>query len=121
MSYEVLALACEQLPYRDKLRLAQLLIQLARKEEEELHPEKRVQEPKKSENTNSKEQNNDTLAYVVERLLKSKPQKKAALLNFIKAMYQFKGALSDADAEKIINELQKGKVIKIDGLKITYL
>lgn len=34
MNYEVIALACEQLSYRDKLRLAQALIQAARKEEE---------------------------------------------------------------------------------------
>ena len=36
---------CGQLNYRDKLRLAQLLIQTARKEEENLNPEKRI-EPK---------------------------------------------------------------------------
>ena len=40
MNYELIELACEQLDYRDKLKLAQLLIQVARKEEEESKPEK---------------------------------------------------------------------------------
>jgi len=34
MNYDDIANLCEQFGYRDKLRLAQLLIQLARKEEE---------------------------------------------------------------------------------------
>ena len=41
MAYNELSKQAEQLSYRDKLRLAQLLIQLARKEEEEQNPEKR--------------------------------------------------------------------------------
>ena len=41
MTYNELSKQAEQLSYRDKLRLAQLLIQLARKEEEEQNPEKR--------------------------------------------------------------------------------
>jgi hypothetical protein len=40
VNYDVIALACEQLSYRDKLRLAQLLIQIARKEEENENPQK---------------------------------------------------------------------------------
>jgi hypothetical protein len=39
----MLLLACEQLSYRDKLRLAQLLIQTARKEEEIENPQKRTE------------------------------------------------------------------------------
>ncbi len=35
MKYEEIAKKCEGLSYRDKFRLAQLLIQLARKQEEE--------------------------------------------------------------------------------------
>jgi len=35
MTYDELSKQAEQLSYRDKFRLAQLLIQLARKEEEE--------------------------------------------------------------------------------------
>ena len=41
MNYDVIAIACEQLSYRDKLRLAQLLIQMARKEEENASPQTR--------------------------------------------------------------------------------
>lgn len=39
MNYNELSKQAEQLSYRDKLRLAQLLIQLARKEEEKQNPE----------------------------------------------------------------------------------
>lgn len=45
MIYDEITMLCGQLNYRDKLRLAQLLIQTARKEEENLNPEKRI-EPK---------------------------------------------------------------------------
>jgi len=41
MTYEILSKQMEQLSYRDKFRLAQLLIQLARKEEEETRPERK--------------------------------------------------------------------------------
>ena len=42
MSYEEVSNRAEHLSYRDKLRLAQLLIQSARKEEEEQNPKKRA-------------------------------------------------------------------------------
>jgi hypothetical protein len=42
MTYSELAKEIEQLSYRDKFRLAQQLIQLARKEEEEQNPERRL-------------------------------------------------------------------------------
>ena len=41
LTYSELSKEIEQLSYRDKFRLAQLLIQLARKEEEEQNPEQR--------------------------------------------------------------------------------
>ena len=41
MTYNEIAKQIEQLTYRDKLRLAQLLLQLAGREEEQ-NPEKRV-------------------------------------------------------------------------------
>lgn len=41
MTYDELSKEIEKLSYRDKLRLAQLLIQLARKEEEKENPEQR--------------------------------------------------------------------------------
>jgi hypothetical protein len=41
LTYRELSREIEKLSYRDKFRLAQLLIQLARKEEEEQNPEQR--------------------------------------------------------------------------------
>ena len=41
MTYQEISKDCETLGYRDKLRLAQLLIQLARKEEELQNPQNR--------------------------------------------------------------------------------
>ena len=42
MDYEQLEQAARTISYRDKLRLAQLLIQLARREEEQAHPAGRL-------------------------------------------------------------------------------
>jgi hypothetical protein len=98
MDYDEIAKLIEQLGYRDKLRLAQLLIQLGRKEEEGSHPEKR-QKP------NAISQ--DIIDYVYERLLKLRPTRRPALLNSIGAMYQFQGGISDKDKERIIKELQR--------------
>jgi hypothetical protein len=105
VDYDKIAELCEQLPYRDKFRLAQLLIQLARKEEEEKSPDGRKLTVNDSR----------TIEYVADRLLKSKPAKKAALLNFIGAMFQFQGGISDKDKEAIVHELQKKKQLTIDS------
>ena len=45
MSYEKISKECGTLTYRDKFRLAQLLIQLGRKEEESQYLEQRKSEP----------------------------------------------------------------------------
>lgn len=105
MGYDEVAVLCGQLSYRDKFRLAQLLIQTARKEEEEKNPDGRKPTAKDSY----------AIEYVAERLLKSKPAKKAALLNFIGAMFQFQGGISDKDKEAIVSELQERKLISIDN------
>lgn len=123
MTYDVIALACEQLSYRDKLRLAQLLIQTARKEEENTNPQNRSEpnavKTEKSNEGSLKEA--DAIEYVVERLLKLKPVKKQSLINSIKAMFQFQGGISDSDIDKIISELEKGKHIKVEQNKVFYL
>ena len=112
MTYEEIVKEAESLSYRDKFRLAQLLIQLGRKEEEEQYPVNR-------ETLDSKEP--ETVQYVIERILKSKPSKKASLPNFIGAMYQFQGGISDDDISGIIKQLQKRKVITISETgKVTY-
>jgi hypothetical protein len=96
---------CEGLSYRDKFRLAQLLIQLARKQEEEEYPVQRKHEEPGNDVNN--------ITYVAERLLKLKPAKKSTLLNSIGAMFQFQGGISDADKEKIAIELQNKNIISI--------
>ena len=93
MDYDELAKLIEPLGYRDKLRLAQLLIQLASKEEEGSHPEKRQGQSDVSQ---------DTVDYVYERLLKLRPTCRPALMNSIGAMYQFQGGISDDDKECIL-------------------
>ena len=101
MTYAEISKEIEILSYRDKLRLAQLLIQLARKEEEAQYPEKRANLAP------SKPTDPELLEYVLERLKKLKPSKKEAVLNSIGAMFQFQGGVSDNDKEKIFSELLK--------------
>jgi hypothetical protein len=122
MNYDVIALACEQLDYRDKLRLAQLLIQTARKEEENSSPQKRAESPtKKAPQKIVEEAEVDTISYVTERLSKLKPVKVKPLTNSIKSMFQFQGGISDSDVDKIIKELQKQKHIKLDNNNVSYV
>lgn len=124
MSYNVLAVACESLGYRDKLRLAQLLIQLARKEEEEENPQKRSESATKKDPVSSGNKNikidQDTIAYVKERISKLRPTKVKSLTNSISAMFQFQGGISSNDINKIVAELKKQKFIKLDNAKVTY-
>jgi len=74
MTYDVIALACENLSYRDKLRLAQLLIQTARAEEENTSPQNRAEPKTVAKKARTKEESLekevDTIEYVIERLLK---------------------------------------------------
>ena len=93
MTYNELSKEIEQLSYRDKFRLAQLLIQLARKEEEEQNPEKR------QASGASAKLDSELVQYVADRLRKLKPSKKEALFNSIGAMFQFQGGISDGDKE----------------------
>lgn len=105
MTYEEIEKHSEKLSYRDKLRLAQVLIQIARKEEEDHAPEQR-------QTTENSAQ--ELVQYVAERLLKLKPARLNTLLNTIGAMFQFQGGISDADKNQIISELQKQSCIIID-------
>ena len=77
MIYNELSEAVVGLSYRDKFRLAQLLIQLARKEEEEQYPQKRA--PVASNVGTPSE----LTLYVAERIKKLRPAKKSTLLNSI--------------------------------------
>jgi hypothetical protein len=107
MTYNELSKQAEQLGYRDKLRLAQLLIQLARKEEEEQNPEKRETA------TAAGPSDPELIQYVADRLKKLKPSKKETLLNAIGAMFQFQGGISEGDKEKLLSELLKKRHITI--------
>ena len=121
MNYDVIALACEQLDYRDKLRLAQLLIQTARKEEETVNPQDRTIKPKPAvPEAIVEEQEIDTISYVYERLLKLRPVKTKSLTNSIKAMFQFQGGISEAEVSDIVSELQHRKLVKLTSNKVEY-
>jgi hypothetical protein len=106
MTYNELSKEINELSYRDKFRLAQLLIQLARKEEENQNPEKRQAAP-------SAKLDPELIQYVAERLrkLRFKPSKKETLLNSIGAMFQFQGGMSDGDKDRMFSELQKRRYI----------
>ena len=106
MTYDEIAKASETLGYRDKLRLAQLLVQLARKEEEEQNPQRRTKVDTSSE---------DVIEYVAARLRKLRPGKKDGVLNSIGAMFQFQGGVSDSDKEALFAQLQRTHRLKIDG------
>jgi hypothetical protein len=107
MTYDQMSKQLEQLSYRDKFRLAQLLIQLARKEEEEAHPKRR------QTTTPTAKLDPDLIQYVADRLQKLKPSKKEKLFNSIGAMFQFQGGISDRDKERIFSELHKARHIDI--------
>ena len=111
MDYESISREAEKLNYREKLQLAQQLIQLARKEEQEQNPEERAPSPS----------NPELIEYVVERLRKMRPSKRSALLNSIGAMFQFQGGVSKGDKEKIVSELLgKGHISITENDRIEY-
>ncbi|MCH4248592.1 MAG: hypothetical protein LKF82_12325 [Acinetobacter populi] len=117
MEYNAALEAVISLSYRDKLRLAQLLIQLARKEEEEQSIKSIPAQVKQS----SLKEDSPDFNYVKERLLKSKPSKLNSLQNFIDAMFQFKGSISESKRNQIIANLIKAKVLRIENNKVTYI
>ena len=125
MKYDEIVKHCEILGYRDKLRLSQLLIQLARKEEELQNPQNRSNIIEKKEKTTTEEELStdiNSIQYVTERLDKLRPSKKKTLMNSIMAMYQFQGAISEEDQETIIDALEKNKFLKIESNnRVTYL
>jgi hypothetical protein len=111
MKYEDIAQHAKDLSYREKLKLAQLLLQLAMKEEEEQNPDKRkLSFPGGGDPS-------DNIEYVAARLLKLRPVKKEGVLNSIAAMYQFQGGISDADKERIFSGLVKQGYIRIEPNK----
>jgi hypothetical protein len=120
MDYKLLAKECEALSYRDKFRLAQLLIQLARKEEENENPsQKNGFEPKFVKDNN---EGGNSLQYIMDRIAKLRPKKKKTLMNAIKSMHQFQGGISEEGQERIIRELENYKFLIVEqNDKINYL
>jgi hypothetical protein len=111
MRFEDLSKGIEQLSYREKLHLAQRLIQLARKEEEEQNPNQR--QPAESQAKSDPE----LIQYVADRLRKLKPSNRDAIYNSIGAMFQFRGGISEVDKQRLFSELQKRRhlVLGKDG------
>ncbi|MBE9164667.1 MULTISPECIES: hypothetical protein [Microcoleaceae] len=120
MNYDEIAGLCQQLGYREKLRLAQMLIQLARKEEENQNPQHRIAGNWKE--SSPIQNNSDIIQYVFERIIKLKPTRRSTLQNSIHAMFQFQGGISEVEQERIIVDLQRLQYIRIDeNNKVTYL
>jgi hypothetical protein len=122
MGYDEIVKGCELLGYRDKFRLAQLLIQIAREEEEIHNPQDRIGISKEESYKKTAASEKNSIEYVMERIGKLRPVKKKSLLNSIRAMYQFQGGISEQDQEAIVTELQKRKLLKIESdSRVIYL
>ncbi|MGY0627586.1 MAG: hypothetical protein ACW7DS_17895 [Paraglaciecola chathamensis] len=126
MSYEVIKLAADKLTLREKMKLAQYLVQAAIKEDEERNPTTRpvaksqlaIDRKTKISATGLSQQ--ELVEYAQERLLKSKPGKVQSLTNFLSAMFQFQGGIDEADIEGLIKALEKKRILKVDGTKVSY-
>jgi hypothetical protein len=124
MKYDEIVKHCEGLGYRDKLRLTQLLLQTARKEEELQNPQtrKNIKAGKPKSINEEPTEDINSIHYVMDRLAKLRPSKKKTLLNSIRAMYQFQGAISEDDQETIIKKLELSKFLKVESNnRVTYL
>lgn len=124
MKYDEIVEHCQGLEYRDKLRLAQLLLQSGRKEEELQNPKNRnnIKAGKPELINEDPTEDVNSIQYVMDRIAKLRPAKKKTLLNSIRAMYQFQGAISDKDQEAIVKRLEKADFLKIENNnRVTYL
>ena len=109
MIYKEILKHVEALGYREKLHLAQRLLQMAIKEEEEQTPE------------SAGPLDPGMLEFVAERLRKLKPSRKDAVLNSIGAMFQFRGGIPDEDKEKMVTALiQSREIVVSETGKVTY-
>ena len=109
MIYTEIMKHVEALGYREKLHLAQGLLQMAIKEEEEQTPE------------SAGPIDPGMVDFVAERLRKLKPSRKDAVLNSIGAMFQLRGGISEEDKEKMFAALVKAREIVVTETgKVTY-
>ena len=102
MKYEDILDECRELPSSDKLKLATALLQQIAKD-------------------NNESSVAISFSDIAKRVLKSKPSKKKALENFIKAMFNFSGSITDKEVGSIIFKLQKKRYLKLDETKVIYL
>ena len=103
MDYAELLREATILPRKDKLRLAQTLMQMARREEAEQAGQGQTASPE------------DLVAYVAPRIRKLRPTKRAGLINSINAMFQFQGGLSAEDLDRVLADLQKQGLIRLEA------
>ena len=109
MTYDEIAKHAERLGYREKLHLAQRLLQMAIKDEE-------VEKPESAGPLDP-----GLVQFVAERLRKLKASRKDAVLNSIGAMFQFRGGISEEDKEKMFAALVKaGEIVVTETGKVTY-
>lgn len=99
-------LICERLLLNDKIKLVTALNRDIKKQQN---------------NVKKQDDDLDKTAYIAKRIFKSKPAKKAALINAIKSMFQFQDDITDSDIENIILDLQKRNFIKVIENKISYI
>ncbi len=108
MDFDEISITAKQLGYRDKLRLAQLLIQLARREEEQEHSKTSVADCMVEDGAGSE------LQLIAKRIRKLRPRTRKALINSIDAMYQFRGGISTEEKDRVVGELSADYGIAID-------
>jgi len=109
MIFNDIAKQAEKLNYREKLHLAQRLLQMAIKEEEDQRPE------------SAGPIDPGMVEFAAERLRKLKPSRKETVLNSIGAMFQFRGGISDQDREAMFAALvSAGRIAVSETGKVTY-
>lgn len=115
------------LHYTEKLAIAQSLIQLSRKELEQLTSQfqprsagqsdqgkEAMHSVRSSDSAGSTQADELTFEEIVDRLRKLKCKKDKTMLNSIMAMHQFRGGISNDDANKIVQKMRLRKIINID-------
>lgn len=100
MTFDEIKKEAEALAPHDKLILAQIMLQMAIREQEnkdsaEAHVSYNIDEIKHS-------------------LTKLNPKNLKSLKNCIKTQFNFKGGISDEDIDSIIKKLKKEKFLRID-------
>jgi len=112
MYYPEIASLVRLLSKKEKLDLAQKLIQMADDGNDDTPPEVQPAICKKY--------NDADVPDIEARLLKLRPRKPTALSNCIKTMYKLTGGICDTDVAKVVAALKKRGKIKIGEESVTY-